>query len=154
MKTHNFSAGPSILPQSVITNASKKVLEFDNELSILEISHRSNAFTDVMSESISLVRDILNVPTNYSIIFLQGGASLQFCMVALNLLKKNNGSAAYLNSGTWSKKAIFEAKKFGEIEIVGDSSHKNFNYIPKILKFLIVMITFIAHQTTQSMVLK
>ena len=131
MKTHNFSAGPSILPQSVITNASKKVLEFDNELSILEISHRSNAFTDVMTESISLVKDILNVPSNYSIIFLQGGASLQFCMVALNLLKKNNGSAAYLNTGTWSKKAIFEARKFGEIEIVGDSSHKNFNYIPK-----------------------
>ena len=134
MKTHNFSAGPSILPQSVITNASKKVLDFDNELSILEISHRSNAFTDVMFESISLVRDILEVPTNYSIIFLQGGASLQFCMVALNLLKKNNGSAAYLNTGTWSKKAIFEAKKFGEIEIVGDSSHKNFNYIPKDFK--------------------
>ena len=105
MKTHNFSAGPSILPQSVITNASKKLLELDNELSILEISHRSNAFSDVMSESISLVRAILKVPSNYSIIFLQGGASLQFCMVALNLLKKK-GITLALGGGAFMNKSI------------------------------------------------
>ena len=130
MKTHNFSAGPCILPQEVFKKSSEAILDFENSLSLIEISHRSKAFENVMNKSISLVKELLNLPTGYSVLFLQGGASLQFLMVPYNLMKLN-GSAAYLNTGTWSKKAINEAKLFGNTIIVGDSSDKNFNYIPK-----------------------
>ena len=94
------------------------------------MSHRSTPFVNVMNKCISLVKELLNVPKGYSVLFLQGGASLQFLMVPFNLMKLN-GSAAYLNTGTWSTKAINEAKLFGNTIIVGDSSDKNFNYIPK-----------------------
>ena len=130
MKTHNFSAGPCILPDEVFKKASDAILDFDNSLSLIEISHRSTPFVNVMNKCISLVKELLNVPKGYSVLFLQGGASLQFLMVPFNLMKLN-GSAAYLNTGTWSTKAINEAKLFGNTIIVGDSSDKNFNYIPK-----------------------
>tara|TARA_B100000900_G_scaffold75662_3_gene60516 strand:+ start:1506 stop:2567 length:1062 start_codon:yes stop_codon:yes gene_type:complete len=129
MKTHNFSAGPCILPEDVFKKASKAILDFENSLSLIEISHRSKAFVNVMNKSISLVKELLHIPTGYSVLFLQGGASLQFLMVPYNLMKIN-GTAAYLNTGTWSKKAINEAKLFGNTIVVGDSSDKNFNYIP------------------------
>jgi phosphoserine aminotransferase len=112
MKKHNFSAGPCILPEEVLKKASKAVLNFnDDNLSLIEISHRSTPFVDVMDEAKQLVKDLLAVPDNYSILFLQGGASLEFLMVPFNLLSKN-GKCAYINTGTWSKKAIKEAKKF------------------------------------------
>ena len=130
MKTHNFSAGPCILPDEVFKKASAAILDFDNSLSLIEVSHRSTPFVNVMNKCISLVKELLNVPKGYSVLFLQGGASLQFLMVPFNLMKLN-GSAAYLNTGTWSTKAINEAKLFGNTIIVGDSSDKNFNYIPK-----------------------
>ena len=130
MKTHNFSAGPCILPEEVFKKASDAILDFDNSLSLIEVSHRSTPFVNVMNKCISLVKELLNVPKGYSVLFLQGGASLQFLMVPFNLMKLN-GSAAYLNTGTWSTKAINEAKLFGNTIIVGDSSDKNFNYIPK-----------------------
>ncbi len=131
MKKHNFSAGPCILPESVIKQASEAVLNFNNDnLSLIEISHRSKPFVDVMENARSLVRELLNVPNDYSILFLQGGASLEFLMVPLNLMKIN-GSAAYLNTGTWAKKAIAESEKIGHTLIVGDSSDKNYSYIPK-----------------------
>ena len=130
MKTHNFSAGPCILPDEVFKKASDAILDFDNSLSIIEVSHRSTPFVNVMNKCISLVKELLNVPKGYSVLFLQGGASLQFLMVPFNLMKLN-GSAAYLNTGTWSTKAIKEAKLFGNTIVVGDSSDKNFNYIPK-----------------------
>ena len=130
MKTHNFSAGPCILPDEVFKKASDAILDFDNSLSLIEVSHRSTPFVNVMNKCISLVKELLNVPKGYSVLFLQGGASLQFLMVPFNLMKLN-GSAAYLNTGTWSTKAINEAKLFGNTIIVGDSSDKNFNYIPK-----------------------
>ena len=130
MKTHNFSAGPCILPDEVFKKASDAILDFDNSLSLIEVSHRSTPFVNVMSKCISLVKELLNVPKGYSVLFLQGGASLQFLMVPFNLMKLN-GSAAYLNTGTWSTKAIKEAKLFGNTIVVGDSSDKNFNYIPK-----------------------
>ena len=130
MKTHNFSAGPCILPNEVFKKASDAVLDFDNSLSLIEVSHRSTPFVNVMNKCISLVKELLNVPKGYSVLFLQGGASLQFLMVPFNLMKLN-GSAAYLNTGTWSTKAINEAKLFGNTIVVGDSSDKNFNYIPK-----------------------
>lgn len=131
MKKHNFSAGPCILPEKVLKEASKAVINFNNDnLSLIEISHRSKPFVDVMNKAKDLVRELLNVPQDYSILFLQGGASLEFLMVPFNLMKIN-GNASYLNTGVWSRKAIQEAKDFGKVSIIGDSSDKNFNYIPK-----------------------
>ena len=131
MKKHNFSAGPCILPQEVLKQASDAILNFNNDnLSLIEISHRSKPFVDVMDKVVELVKELLNVPKGYSVIFLQGGASMEFLMVPLNLMKIN-GKAAYTNTGTWAKKAITEAKNLGEVTVVGDSSDTNYNYIPK-----------------------
>lgn len=131
MKKHNFSAGPCILPLEVLKQASEAVINFNNDdLSLIEISHRSQPFVDVMNKAQGLVKELLEIPKGYSILFLQGGASLEFLMVPFNLLKKG-GKSAYLNTGAWAKKAIAEAKGFGQVEVLGDSSDKNFNYIPK-----------------------
>lgn len=131
MKIHNFSAGPCILPQSVLKQASEAVLDFNNSgLSLIEISHRSKDFVEVMEKARDLVRELLDVPDNYDILFLQGGASLEFLMATYNFLPEN-GKAAYLDTGTWSAKAIKEAQKFGEIDIIASSKDKNYNYIPK-----------------------
>lgn len=128
---HNFGAGPCILPQEVFKQASQAVLNFnDTGLSILEISHRSKEFIAVSEEATALVKELMNVPEGYSVLFLQGGASLQFLMVAMNLLGDGK-KAAYLETGTWAKKAIKEAKMIGEVEIVASSKDANFNYIPK-----------------------
>lgn len=132
MKTHNFSAGPCILPPEVLQKASEAVVNFDNlNLSLLEISHRSKSFVAVMDNAVSLVKELMNVPAGYSVIFLQGGASLEFVMVAMNLMKAEGGKAAYLDTGTWSSKAIKEAKRWGEIAVVASSKDKNYNYVPK-----------------------
>ncbi|MDT0559538.1 3-phosphoserine/phosphohydroxythreonine transaminase [Ichthyenterobacterium sp. W332] len=129
MKKHNFSAGPCILPKSVMQKASEAVLDFDNGLSLLEISHRSKPFVDVMEKARSLVLELLGLEgKGYKALFLQGGASSQFLMVALNLLEKRAG---YLNTGTWSAKAIKEAKIYDDIYEVGTSEAAGFNYIPK-----------------------
>jgi phosphoserine aminotransferase len=129
MKKHNFYAGPSILPQYTIENTAAAVKDFaDMGLSILEISHRSKQFVAVMDEATALFKELLNIPDGYSVIFVGGGASTQFAMVPMNLMKKK---AAYLNTGAWSKKAIKEAQGFGEVIVVGSSEDKNFNYIPK-----------------------
>ena len=131
MKKHNFSAGPCILPQEVLRQAAEAVLNFNNDdLSLIEISHRSQPFVDVMDKAQDLVKELLVVPEGYSVLFLQGGASLEFLMVPLNLMKVD-GKAAYTNTGVWAKKAIVEAKSVGEVVIVADSSDKNYNYIPK-----------------------
>ena len=131
MKKHNFSAGPCILPQEVLKQASAGVLNFnDDNLSLIEISHRSKPFVAVMDKAIALVKELLNVPKGYSVLFLQGGASMEFLMVAMNLMKVN-GKAAYTNTGAWAKKAITEANSLGEAIVLGDSSDKNYNYIPK-----------------------
>ncbi len=128
---HNFGAGPCILPQEVFQEAAKAVLEFNNTgLSILEISHRSKEFEEVVAETESLVRELLNVPENYSVLFLQGGASQQFAMIPMNLLPEG-GKAAYLDTGVWASKAAKEAKNFGQIEIVASSKDSNYTYIPK-----------------------
>ena len=131
MEKHNFSAGPCILPQEVLKTASEAVLNFNNlNLSLIEISHRSKDFVSVMDNAVVLVKELLEVPEGYSVLFLQGGASTQFLMSAINLLK-TNGKAAYLNTGTWSDKAIKEAKKFGEVDVLASSKDKNYSYIPK-----------------------
>ncbi|MFT6747599.1 MAG: phosphoserine aminotransferase [Glaciecola sp.] len=134
MKVHNFSAGPCILPKEVMAKAAEAVVEYNNSgLSIIEMSHRSKDFIEVMDKAVGLVRDILEVPSGYEILFLQGGASLQFSMVVQNLLPIN-GKSAYINTGTWASKAIKEAKMFGEVEVVASSKDKNFSYIPKNIK--------------------
>lgn len=129
MKKINFSAGPSILPQQAIEETAKAILDFNSStLSLMEVSHRGKDFIAVMDETISLFKELLNVPEGYSVVFLGGGASLQFCMVPFNLLEKK---AAYLNTGTWASKAQKEAKLFGEVVEVASSKADNFTYIPK-----------------------
>ncbi len=130
MKIHNFSAGPSILPQEVMQKASEAVINFNNDnLSILEISHRSKPFVDVMEKARALALELLGLEgKGYKVLFLQGGASTQFLMVALNLLEKRAG---YLNTGSWSAKAIKEAKIYDDIYEVASSKSANYNYIPK-----------------------
>jgi phosphoserine aminotransferase len=129
-KKHNFGAGPCILPQEVFVEAAKAVLDF-NGLSILEISHRSPEFVSVMNEARDLVKKALNVPDGYSVLFLQGGASLGFLITAMNLAGKNK-KAAYVDTGAWSTKAIKEGKNAGlTVDVVASSEDKNFNYIPK-----------------------
>ncbi len=130
MKKHNFSAGPCILPQEVLQKASEAVINFNNDnLSLIEISHRSKPFVDVMENARALTLELLGLENKgYKVLFLQGGASMEFLMVAYNLLHKK---AAYLNTGTWSSKAIKEAKLFGELTEVASSKDKNFSYIPK-----------------------
>lgn len=127
---YNFGAGPCILPQTVFQEASEAVKDF-NGLSILEVSHRHKDFVAVMDEAIELVKKALNVPAGYSVIFLQGGASLGFSISALNMMRSSK-KAAYINTGTWSKKAMTEAKKVGfDVLEVASSADTNFNYIPK-----------------------
>ncbi len=130
MKKHNFSAGPCILPEEVLQKAAEAVINFNNDnLSLLEISHRSKPFVSVMEKARALVLELLGLENKgYQVLFLQGGASTQFLMAAYNLLNKK---AAYLNTGTWSSKAIKEAKFFGELVEVASSKDKNFTYIPK-----------------------
>lgn len=130
---HNFGAGPCILPQEVFKDAAKAVLDF-NGLSLLEISHRSADFVQVMDEAKDLVRQALNVPEGYTVLFLQGGASLGFTIAALNMMRDNK-QAAYINTGTWATGAIKEAKAVGiDVTISGSSEDKNFSYIPKNLE--------------------
>jgi phosphoserine aminotransferase len=129
MQKHNFSAGPSILPRTAIEATAQAVLNFnDSGLSVMEVSHRGKDFEAVMNEAQTLVKEILSVPDGYSVLFLGGGASLQFCMAPFNLMEKK---AAYLNTGTWASKALKEAKGFGEVVEVASSADANFSYIPK-----------------------
>ena len=129
MKKYNFYAGPSILPQYTIKNTADAILDFAGMgLSLMEVSHRSKEFVAVMDEATSLFKELLKIPEGYSVIFLGGGASTQFAMVPLNLMNKK---VAYLNTGAWAKKAIKEAQKMGEVDVVASSEDKNFNYIPK-----------------------
>lgn len=129
MKKHNFNAGPSILPREVIEKTAQAVLDFENDgLSILEISHRAKNFQPIVDEAVALFKELLNIPEGYSVLFLGGGASLQFCMLPFNLLEKK---AAYLNTGVWAKKALKEAKAFGEVVEVASSADANYTFIPK-----------------------
>jgi phosphoserine aminotransferase len=129
MNKHNFYAGPSILPQYTIDKTIEGIKDFAGSgLSVLEISHRSKEFVACMNDTISLVKELLEVPAGYQVIFLGGGASLQFAMVPMNLM---NGKSAYLNTGEWASKALKEAKLYGEVVEVASSKASNFNYIPK-----------------------
>ncbi len=129
MKKHNFYAGPSILPQVAIEKAAQAIFDFNGTgVSLLSISHRTKDFEAVVGEAESLFRELLGIPDGYKVLFLGGGASTQFFEVPYNLLEKKAG---YVNTGVWSKKAIKEAKLFGEVEVVASSEDRNFTYIPK-----------------------
>ena len=129
MNKHNFSAGPCVLPKEVLEKSAKAIIDYDNGLSLIEISHRSKAFVDIMENARNLVLELLGIEgMGYKVLFLQGGASTQFLAVALNLLEKR---AAYLNTGTWSDKAIKEARIFDDVLEIASSKDANYNYIPK-----------------------
>ncbi len=129
MKKYNFNAGPSMLPREVIENTAKQILDFNGSgLSLMEISHRTKDFQAVIDEAMALIKELLDVPQGYSVVFLGGGASLQFMQVPCNFLIKK---AAYLNTGVWAKKAMKEAKLFGEVVEVASSADANYTFIPK-----------------------
>ena len=127
---YNFGAGPCILPQEVFKQASQAVLDFKDGLSILEISHRTPEFEAIVEETVALVKELLKVPSGYSVLLLQGGASLQFSMVPMNLLP-DGATASYLDTGVWASKAIKEVKNFGHAHIVASSKDANYTFIPK-----------------------
>ena len=129
MKKYNFNAGPSILPREVIENTAKQILDFNGSgLSLAEISHRAKDFQPVVDEAVALIKELLNVPEGYSVLFLGGGASLEFCMIPYNFLINTAGD---LNTGTWAKKAMKEAKLFGSVVEVASSADDNYTFYPK-----------------------
>lgn len=129
MKKYNFNAGPSMLPREVIEATADACLDFEGSgLSLMEISHRAKNFQPVVDTAVELVKELLDLPAGYSVVFLAGGASTEFCRVPYNFLEKK---AAYLNTGTWAKKAMKEAKLFGEVVEVASSAEDNYTYIPK-----------------------
>ena len=128
---HNFNAGPSILPQSVLQQASNALINFNSSgLSILEIGHRTALFESVMDEAVSLVKELMQLDSDHEVLFLHGGATVQFMQVPMNLLNEND-TASYADTGVWSSKAIKEARLFGKVEVVCSSKESNFNFIPK-----------------------
>jgi phosphoserine aminotransferase len=131
-RVYNFSAGPATLPEAVLEKAKNELLDFKGTgMSVMEISHRSKEFTEVLERSEANLRNLMSIPDQYEVLFLQGGASSQFAMVPLNLFTKSK-KADYLNTGQWSKKAIAEGKRYGTVRVVASSEDKTFNYIPEI----------------------
>ncbi len=132
-RVYNFSAGPSCLPESVLKEAAAEMLDYHGTgQSVMEMSHRSKAYEPIIAETEALVRSLLNVPDNYKVLFLQGGASTQFAMIPMNL--KKIGKAAYVDTGIWADKAIKEAKKFIDVDVIASSKDKGYSYIPKVGK--------------------
>ena len=130
-RVYNFSAGPSVMPEAVLEQAAKEMLDFGNSgQSVMEMSHRSSVYQGIIDEAEELLRELMNIPDNYKVLFLQGGASLQFAMVPLNLMKNKKVDA--INTGLWSKKAIAEINKLGTANVVATSEDKTFTYIPKV----------------------
>ena len=130
-KVHNYSAGPCILPQEVIKGASDAILNFNNlNLSLIEVSHRGKDFVDVMDRAVNLVKEVLNVPEGYKVLFLQGGASLGFLTIAFNMMRENK-KGGYIVTGAWAKKAAKEADFMGKKVVLASSEDKNFSYVPK-----------------------
>ncbi|NMD26943.1 MAG: aminotransferase class V-fold PLP-dependent enzyme, partial [Chloroflexi bacterium] len=124
-RVYNFSAGPSMLPEAVLEEVQIELLNYQGSgMSVMEMSHRSKVFEDILHEAEKDLRELMNIPDNYKVLFIQGGGTLQFAMVPMNLMK--NGVADYVNTGAWSKKAISEAKKFGKVNIIASSEDRNF----------------------------
>ena len=132
-RVYNFAAGPAVLPEEVLKEAAEEMLDYKGTgMSVMEMSHRSKFFEEIIQEAEQDLRDLMNIPDNYKILFLQGGGSTQFAMVPMNLMK--NGVADYIITGQWSKKAAAEAKRYGKINEVASSEDKNFSYIPDVSK--------------------
>ncbi|KKB36153.1 3-phosphoserine/phosphohydroxythreonine transaminase [Bacillus thermotolerans] len=149
-RVYNFSAGPSMLPLPVLEKAQKELVNYaDSGMSVMELSHRSGLFTDIIQGAEQLLRGLMNIPDNYKVLFVQGGASQQFSSVPLNLLT-NSKKADYVNTGSWSKKAIKEAKKYGDIRVIASSEDKNFSYIPEIDRSMIDPEADYVHITTNN----
>ncbi len=131
-RVYNFSAGPAVLPDEVLKQAAQEMLDYRGcGMSVMEMSHRSEPFEDILNSAKKTLKELMNIPNQYQILFLQGGASSQFSMVPLNLMVRSK-KADYVNTGEWSKKAIAEAKRFGQIRILASSEDKNFSYIPQL----------------------
>jgi len=132
MRVYNFAAGPAVLPEEVLRKAQEEMLDYKGTgMSVMEMSHRSKTYEAIIGEAENLLREVMGIPANFKVLFLQGGASLQFAMVPMNLMVKNK-KADYVNTGAWAKKAISEAKKFGAVKVVASSEDKNFTYIPEL----------------------
>ena len=128
-RVYNFSAGPAMMPEPVLEEIAAEVLNYHGSgMSVMEMSHRSKVFQDILAEAEADLRTLMNIPENYRILFVQGGGTVQFAMVPMNLMK--NGVACYVETGAWSKKAIGEARRYGEVKVVASSADKNFSYIP------------------------
>jgi len=130
-RIYNFSAGPSMLPEPVLKKAAQEMLNYQGSgMSVMEMSHRSKVYISIMENAEARLRRLMHIPDNYTVLFLQGGASQQFAMVPMNLMTKNK-KVDFIHTGNWSKKAMGEAKLFGQVNIVASSEDKNFSYIPK-----------------------
>ena len=128
-RVYNFSAGPAMMPEPVLEEIAAEVLNYHGSgMSVMEMSHRSRVFQDILAEAEADLRTLMHIPENYKVLFVQGGGTVQFAMVPMNLMK--NGVACYVETGAWSKKAIAEAKRYGEVKIVASSADQNFSYIP------------------------
>ena len=128
-RTFNFSAGPAMMPEPVLEEIRDEMMNYRGSgMCVMEMSHRSKVFQQIIDEAEADLRELMNIPDNYKVLFIQGGGTVQFAMVAMNLMK--NGKACYVETGAWSKKAIAEAKKYGEVQIIASSADKNFSYIP------------------------
>ena len=133
-RVYNFSAGPSMLPEAVLTKAAAEMLDYEGSgQSVMEMSHRSKVYQSIIDTTEALLREIMNIPDNYKVLFLQGGASSQFAMVPMNLMT-GSGKADYIITGQWAKKAYKEAARYGNARAVASSEDKTFSYIPKVAK--------------------
>ncbi|MFD2924144.1 3-phosphoserine/phosphohydroxythreonine transaminase [Halobacillus naozhouensis] len=149
-RIYNFSAGPSILPLPVLERAQRELVNYaDSGMSVMELSHRSELFTEIITEAERLLRELIGIPKNYKVLFVQGGASQQFAMVPMNLLNKS-GKADYVNTGSWSKKAIKEAEKYGDIRVIASSENAKFTHIPTVDSSMIDREADYVHITTNN----
>ncbi len=149
-KVYNFSAGPSMLPEEVLAEAASELQDYQGSgMSVMEMSHRSALYMEIINHAEQQLRSLMEIPHNYKVLFVQGGASLQFAMVPLNLMAKSS-TADYVNTGMWSKKAIAECKKFGNANVVATSEDKNFNYIPALSKDMFDSQAAYVHITTNN----
>jgi len=128
-RTYNFSAGPATMPEAVLEEIRDEMMNYQGSgMCVMEMSHRSKVFMQIAAEAEKDLRELMNIPDNYKVLFIQGGATLQFAMIPMNLMK--NGVACYVETGAWSKKAIAEAKKYGDVRVVASSKDRNYSYIP------------------------
>jgi phosphoserine aminotransferase len=133
-RVYNFSAGPAVLPEEVLKKAAGEMLDYrDSGMSVMEMSHRSKIYEEIINETESILRSLMDIPETYTVLFLQGGASSQFDMVPLNLFRKS-GKADFVHTGNWSKRAIDDAKRYGKVNVIATSEDKNFSYIPELNK--------------------